>query len=1091
MASGSWARNIVLSLFLVPVLLMLIGGAIFLYLFQGEQISNATIDQRVHSTIQKLLGDDYSVTMEKTGLSFSISSVITLKSENITIRRIEDNARIATLREIKVGLDFLTALQGAPQFDKLSIDGGEIEVANLKADNTGRIRMQKGLNILAKAITNLELPFSDRTIREVSFRNIRISSLSLNRREESDILVSQAKLAMAEDGQLNLMADAQSELSKFTINAAWRKTPEGGSLLSLGAGNINSREWFNSVETGDAGGNAFGLDANVRLDARFPFDAGKQPLQPFLKLQMADGRLRIGSQDARQLHSSVINLKFSPDDGHIEMEPSELLFGETKLALSGSINAKDQQQGFEGPLSFAFDSAASPMQGTAETPNVAFVSSGEIEQGTKTIRLSDLTAVAGSEKIVGNLEFGLGEGTPAISGSLSSDTLSVSHLLYLWPPMIAPNVQDWIGKNVKSGNLRDLKAKFAIPRKRLGNLSANNGFEKDEFFISSEIEDVSVALIGALPTLDKASGKLQLDGNQFSVTAERGQLAANKDTVEANSIGFQVDNLFAKGVPATMTATLSGNLATIAVIAGKEPLNITKTIPINPVDISGSAIVDLDLGFDLAKSAKPNKFQWKSNISLVDAASKSEIFGRSIRNANIKLVANDTLVTAEGTANIDGFDAEIVLSEPINGAPSKLRKRNIKMAMDQAALAKQGINLAPVVKGRIGLQVTSEGGSADNYALDLSEADVALPWISWLKGTGIKANATFTLDQKEGVTTLNDFVFSGEGFKAGGQLVFGKSGIVSADLKNIKLVRDDNFNVNVVNKANRLEINASGKSFDARSLINQIVHKDGFSSAKSKIDITLTANLARVVGFNENVMENALINYSTENGQFDAFKVRGALGGELTELASVRKDGTSYFDFNSTNAGATLAMVNIYKKMIGGKLKAHLARSGSGPFVGPVILNRFTVVGEERLASLVSAPVSDNALQSASGKLKEINVREVNFRNLEAVITKSPGYLEVKDGRIRNAQIGLTFDGVIYDQSNQMSVRGTFMPLFVISRIIGGIPIIGDILSNGKSSGLIGITYRLRGAANNPKISVNPVSVIAPGVFKEIFQFQD
>jgi len=115
----------------------------------------------------------------------------------------------------------------------------------------------------------------------------------------------------------------------------------------------------------------------------------------------------------------------------------------------------------------------------------------------------------------------------------------------------------------------------------------------------------------------------------------------------------------------------------------------------------------------------------------------------------------------------------------------------------------------------------------------------------------------------------------------------------------------------------------------------------------------------------------------------------------------------------------------------------------------------------------------------------------VKFDDLKAGISKAPSRLEVEKGWLRNTQIGLTFDGILFDEADRMNLRGTFMPLFSISRVLGEIPLIGDILSNGKNSGLIGITYRLRGPSNNPGIAVNPLSIVAPGIFREIFEFRN
>jgi hypothetical protein len=52
------------------------------------------------------------------------------------------------------------------------------------------------------------------------------------------------------------------------------------------------------------------------------------------------------------------------------------------------------------------------------------------------------------------------------------------------------------------------------------------------------------------------------------------------------------------------------------------------------------------------------------------------------------------------------------------------------------------------------------------------------------------------------------------------------------------------------------------------------------------------------------------------------------------------------------------------------------------------------------------------------------------------------------------------------------------------------VPIIGSILGNGRDRGLLGITFKLEGPFDTPRLSVNPLSLIAPGVFRNIFEFE-
>ena len=49
---------------------------------------------------------------------------------------------------------------------------------------------------------------------------------------------------------------------------------------------------------------------------------------------------------------------------------------------------------------------------------------------------------------------------------------------------------------------------------------------------------------------------------------------------------------------------------------------------------------------------------------------------------------------------------------------------------------------------------------------------------------------------------------------------------------------------------------------------------------------------------------------------------------------------------------------------------------------------------------------------------------------------------------------------------------------------------IGVLLGNGRDRGLIGVTFKLEGDAKSPQLQINPLSVIAPGIFRSIFEFQ-
>jgi hypothetical protein len=61
-----------------------------------------------------------------------------------------------------------------------------------------------------------------------------------------------------------------------------------------------------------------------------------------------------------------------------------------------------------------------------------------------------------------------------------------------------------------------------------------------------------------------------------------------------------------------------------------------------------------------------------------------------------------------------------------------------------------------------------------------------------------------------------------------------------------------------------------------------------------------------------------------------------------------------------------------------------------------------------------------------------------------------------------------------------MDLQGVISPIYLVNGV-------GRIFAR-KGEGLFGFNYRLTGTAENPNVSVNPLSVFTPGMFREIFR---
>ena len=62
------------------------------------------------------------------------------------------------------------------------------------------------------------------------------------------------------------------------------------------------------------------------------------------------------------------------------------------------------------------------------------------------------------------------------------------------------------------------------------------------------------------------------------------------------------------------------------------------------------------------------------------------------------------------------------------------------------------------------------------------------------------------------------------------------------------------------------------------------------------------------------------------------------------------------------------------------------------------------------------------------------------------------------------------------------------MPAYAINSALGHIPVLGDIFTGGeKGGGVFAVNYSMSGPASKPTVTVNPLSALAPGIFRNVF----
>jgi hypothetical protein len=184
------------------------------------------------------------------------------------------------------------------------------------------------------------------------------------------------------------------------------------------------------------------------------------------------------------------------------------------------------------------------------------------------------------------------------------------------------------------------------------------------------------------------------------------------------------------------------------------------------------------------------------------------------------------------------------------------------------------------------------------------------------------------------------------------------------------------------------------------------------------------------------------------------------------------------------DAGAALRAANLYSKASGGQLEL-TAKLGVGADSsvkrGMLTIRNFEVRDEN---TLVEIERQDHSVRTKPSGPRN---QGLSFTKLTMPFSSDQIYVRIGDSLIKGREMGATVQGVIRKRDGALDIGGTIIPAYQLNSALSGVPLLGDILTGGKGQGVFGVNFALRGTMQQPRFVVNPVSALAPGIFRRIF----
>jgi hypothetical protein len=291
--------------------------------------------------------------------------------------------------------------------------------------------------------------------------------------------------------------------------------------------------------------------------------------------------------------------------------------------------------------------------------------------------------------------------------------------------------------------------------------------------------------------------------------------------------------------------------------------------------------------------------------------------------------------------------------------------------------------------------------------------------------------------------------------------------------------------------AGGLEIGIKGRSADGTALGRRNPGSSTTSAAKSPESDTpfhVVAHLDRVQLRNGVALSPFSVDVSGIGSRPQQMILTAGLAKADDLTATIAPvDAGRRVTLNAGDAGQFLKGLFGFASMTGGRLSltanlpsAARAKEQSN-YAGTVIVRDFKVENQPFLARLFSAG-------SLDGMLNLMRNQGISVDRLEVPFNAKNDIIDIRDAHASGPSIGISADGYLDRRANQLALRGAIAPIYGLNGMLGAIPLLGNLLVSKKGEGIIGMTYTLSGSADEPKMSVNPLSVLTPGIFRRIFE---
>ena len=680
---------------------------------------------------------------------------------------------------------------------------------------------------------------------------------------------------------------------------------------------------------------------------------------------------------------------------------------------------------------------------------------------------------------------------PTLKAQIATDSFDANFLKNHWPEGIGADAYRWIDQSIIGATVKKAEAEIHLNK----NMLEQAVLPKDAVNMVLHIKDAEIAYTPGFPHTKRTNGRVFFEGQ--SLRAEIDSTRMLSDTKLKANAHYQkgrllIPDLMQDNIRILLDLPLSASMRDVVKFIESTPYKLPPSLPLKAQKMKGALqgtlsmqiidqITPIEDEVDFQLEAQLKKLRYKGLTQDTDLSNLSGSL--SANNHGVKL-------DAKGAFNGKKF------STRLEATPDKEHYR-FDGHLPISILRLAGIDIPAHLSGAIQAQARLDqpsSGSRKRFNATINTTALAYGFseLPIRKNIGQKGSLTVKGKRQKNRLTLDSFAFNDASVKAIGSATIDlKNGDILASQFKELMLGETKLSGDYAYKASQHHVTLTGAYLDAEKLMSDQDKESDKSLFQYLADIpNVVADISlKTISFGpDRVLNNATLKANCLGGRCEALNLRFHNGDTPFTARIESKDGKRHFIANTPDLGRILRVTGAFGDLRNGALEVNAIYKDelpNRPMAGRVSLKDFNIRNVPVLAKLLTVATFTGILDSLSGG-------GLSFQNMVIPFQYDTQKLIIQEAKAVGPSVGITANGELDIKPNKLQIEGTVIPAKLLDTVLSNIPILGnvyDAITGGE--GLLAMNYKMRGNADDPEISVNPLSVLTPGFLRGFFDIFD